>query len=324
MPLPDILDDARHPGSAMPDLQPGFQAQAADIALRLVRGERGLLVLGGPRQGEVAIAIVEACLDDAIEVVHVSSGRDDRARLNQVVTKACAGDNATCRMLVVIREGESLDTGVLQGLDLVAQRPGVQFLFVAGLDVRNILRVQQCSALAAMFEDVIRLPPMTIFGAAGAADTGRPAGRLVAPVVMVAALLMVAAGTFVFAVRSDTETARHGFTPSFARNSTPPFVAAPIGRPMQGPALPGTVARLDGSIPGLGAMLPSPAPVAAAYRTSLLLLAGPGDTLPSLYQKVYAGKKAPSLAVVAAINRQPFRAGMSLVFPAPVDGWRSP
>lgn len=324
MPLPDILDDARYPGSVMLDLQPGFRAQSTDMASRLMDGERGLLVLGGPRQGEAAIAIVEARLEDAIDVVHVSGRYDDRVRLRQAIARACAGDNAACRTLLAIREGDSLDGDILRDLDLVAQRPGVQFLLVAGSDVRKTFRAQQCFALAAMFEDLIQLPPMTIFGAGGAVDARQGAGRRVAPGTMAAALLMVAIGAFVFAVRSGTDTMQHDSTPSFARNTTPRFVAAPAGYPTQDAPLPGTLARLDGSIPGLAAMLPSPAPVAAAYRTSLLLLAGPGDTLPSLYQKVYAGKRAPSLAVVVAINPKPFRTGMPLVFPAPVDGWRSP
>ncbi len=63
---------------------------------------------------------------------------------------------------------------------------------------------------------------------------------------------------------------------------------------------------------------PPPPPVAAG--PSLLLVAQPGDTLPVLYAKVYAGVEPPPFAQVQALNPS-VRPGVRLVFPAPPSGW---
>ncbi len=54
---------------------------------------------------------------------------------------------------------------------------------------------------------------------------------------------------------------------------------------------------------------------------SLLLLAGPNDTLRSLYREVYRGVRPPRFETVAALNPAVTRPGMRLIFPAPPDGW---
>ena len=54
---------------------------------------------------------------------------------------------------------------------------------------------------------------------------------------------------------------------------------------------------------------------------SLLLLAGPNDTLRSLYREVYRGVRPPRFETVAALNPAVTRPGTRLIFPAPPDGW---
>jgi len=53
----------------------------------------------------------------------------------------------------------------------------------------------------------------------------------------------------------------------------------------------------------------------------LLLKAKPGDTLETLYQRVYRGVTPPSFASVAALNPERVRPGAILIFPEPVNGW---
>lgn len=67
---------------------------------------------------------------------------------------------------------------------------------------------------------------------------------------------------------------------------------------------------------------PPPAPPVPQLDTgaSLLLVAQPGDTLPVLYAKIYAGAEPPPFAQVRALNPV-VRPGIRLVFPAPPAGW---
>ncbi len=66
-----------------------------------------------------------------------------------------------------------------------------------------------------------------------------------------------------------------------------------------------------------GRIVPQLAP---ARHASLLLLAGPDDTLPSLYAEVYRGIAPPPYAQVETLNPV-VRSGVRLVFPAPPTGW---
>jgi type II secretory pathway predicted ATPase ExeA len=65
-----------------------------------------------------------------------------------------------------------------------------------------------------------------------------------------------------------------------------------------------------------------PAPVAPA-RPGLALLAGPGDTLRTMYDKVYRGVTPPGYEVVRAANPVSVRPGAMVMFPAPPGGWRA-
>jgi hypothetical protein len=53
----------------------------------------------------------------------------------------------------------------------------------------------------------------------------------------------------------------------------------------------------------------------------LLLKAKPGDTLETLYLRVYRGVTPPPFASVAALNPEHVRPGAILIFPEPVNGW---
>ena len=67
---------------------------------------------------------------------------------------------------------------------------------------------------------------------------------------------------------------------------------------------------------------PGPRVPDQAGGPGLLLVARPGDTLPSLYRQVYAGVRAPSYAEVVAANPGVVRPGTRLIFPTPPGGWR--
>ena len=60
--------------------------------------------------------------------------------------------------------------------------------------------------------------------------------------------------------------------------------------------------------------------MAPARHASLLLLAGPDDTLSSLYAQVYRGTTPPPFSQVMTLNPE-VRSGVRLVFPAPKAGW---
>jgi hypothetical protein len=98
-----------------------------------------------------------------------------------------------------------------------------------------------------------------------------------------------------------TPTARPAAAPS--AETAAPFVPPPPSAPAPAsPAIEPTPAKPDGA-PGL------------------LLRARPGDTLESLYLRVYRGVTPPSFASVAALNPERIRPGDILTFPPPVSGW---
>lgn len=83
------------------------------------------------------------------------------------------------------------------------------------------------------------------------------------------------------------------------------------------PVLPATPLSVDP-----GPRQPAAQPSRTAIRPgSLLLMTAPGDTLPSLYARVYRGVTPPLFETVQALNPGTLRPGMRLVFPAPDGGW---
>jgi hypothetical protein len=87
--------------------------------------------------------------------------------------------------------------------------------------------------------------------------------------------------------------------------------------------------RQPASPPTVSMALPAPAPTAPAASfpaptpggPGLVLLAGEGDTIDTLYAKIYRGLTPPPYAAVIAANHVPLKPGMLVVFPAPPGGW---
>ncbi len=95
-------------------------------------------------------------------------------------------------------------------------------------------------------------------------------------------------------------------------NNPAPSPRPAVASPIAAPSASVTPSRVDA-----GRIVPQLAP---ARHASLLLLAGPDDTLPSLYAEVYRGIAPPPYAQVATLNPV-VRSGVRLVFPAPPTGW---
>ena len=79
--------------------------------------------------------------------------------------------------------------------------------------------------------------------------------------------------------------------------------------------------------PSVPAAVPSQAVASSAAQPigapGLLIRAKPGETLQTLYRRIYRGVTPPPFAEVAAKNPEPIRPGDILTFPAPVNGWHS-
>ena len=107
----------------------------------------------------------------------------------------------------------------------------------------------------------------------------------------------------------------------------PPVAAVPPQEPADAsPAVPTgstlppanpSPGRIDTGRIVAGQIVPQMAP---ARHASLLLMAGPDDTLSSLYAQVYRGTTPPPFAQVMTLNPV-VRSGVRLVFPAPPTGW---
>ncbi len=108
----------------------------------------------------------------------------------------------------------------------------------------------------------------------------------------------------------------------------PPPLTGPSALQPQGLPAPQRQALLLPPMPVQRNLPPSPRAPQTVPRTpagaSLLLLAGPNDTLRSLYREVYRGVRPPRFETVAALNPAAPRPGMRLIFPAPPDGWPAP
>lgn len=112
------------------------------------------------------------------------------------------------------------------------------------------------------------------------------------------------------------------------------MVALGVGGARQGPAIVWTppavrVARRTPVVtepttlraPAMVSFPATPLLTANPQPASLLLVAAPGDTLSSLYDRVYRGPMPPSMREVKRLNPTPVRPGLPLVFPAPAAGW---
>ena len=109
------------------------------------------------------------------------------------------------------------------------------------------------------------------------------------------------------------------FPPTSPRPS--PAVATPSTSPAPADARLSKAAVVSPPRPAMVARGPSIVVSGAAAGAGLVLVAGPGDTLPKLYHQVYRGLPPPPYAAVAFANPGSITPGTMLVFPAPVGGW---
>lgn len=122
-----------------------------------------------------------------------------------------------------------------------------------------------------------------------------------------------AAGTVPAPAQSKSVVAK----PAIVRPATVPGVQPAIRLSVPTPAASFAAAPIATT-----EIAPPAPPAAVVPGASLLLIAETGDTLPSLYAKVYEGMTPPPYADVAAVNPAKIKPGDHLMFPAPPNGWR--
>jgi len=114
----------------------------------------------------------------------------------------------------------------------------------------------------------------------------------------------------------------------FARPSEPPAAVAAPPPPVQSEPAPAAAvpAKPVATPPPPAPILPPLRPAPASMRSGpgLALIVQPGDTMPSLYQRVYQGMTPPPYAEVEAAIHLPLTAGAIVVFPPPPGGWPAP
>jgi hypothetical protein len=96
--------------------------------------------------------------------------------------------------------------------------------------------------------------------------------------------------------------------------ATPPADTRAVSTPIQ------PQPRVPAAVPPQAVASSAAQPVGAP---GLLIRAKPGETLQTLYTRIYRGVTPPPFAEVAAKNPEPIRPGDILTFPTPVNGWHS-
>ncbi len=104
----------------------------------------------------------------------------------------------------------------------------------------------------------------------------------------------------------------------------PSQAAPPISRPgalAGAKSAPAPIAPSALAIPAKPVLPVDRPPSNVGHGPGLVLIAGPRDDLPTLYQRVYQGLTPPPYAAVLAANQMPVKPGALLVFPEPPNGW---
>ncbi len=325
------------------------EVRIADEAARLLRGGAPGVLLCGPQ----APALVPAALD-ALPVASVrfdaATGSVETLRARVQRTHAARSD-ASIPLLLVVDEADRLAGELLQELEraaaAAAEFGGLSFLFVARHEPADLLGHRELPALARCLEAALRCDDPGIVPDTGEwfrslARTGGAAAPARRPRLLLAGgiLALLAA---VLAVGVARLGQRNPGRREVAVLAAPPALRTMPGAPLRPPPLPiapepgagmraGQEAGLlpapppgpaPGPPPGLPPRLPPglPPPPPPPASASLLLIAGPGDTLASLYAQVYRGMTAPPPAQVAAANPTAIGVGTRLLFPAPAGGW---
>lgn len=245
--------------------------------------------------------------------------------LGGVIADAIArsASNSNGQVLILIERAQELDQPLLVVLARLLESDGARAGRLRVVLVGTPALLDRAPAMATAAQIVATDQPAT------AANAWRRIGMLAA----CAAVPVVAGG--LYATAPLLATRPHAAAPGLPPDHAPPYHAPPDyaepgpppvdpdrGRPLTGfradvpapqtePAPRGTTAPVAATAP------PAPAP----RRPGLLLQVRPGDTLESLYARVYRGLTAPPLADVAALNPGPIKPGDVLSFPPPQEGW---
>lgn len=314
-----------------------------DDAISLLCGERiGLTLIGDPnRIHHMLPSILEHIVARPMLPVHIQSATASCETLRESVEHAhAARPGGVGDILLVIEDAHLLSPLVLAELELAAAAAssagGLRFLFTAPQDFSHTLERRHLDILAECVRTRLTLPavraranpPLRPF--ASAAPSGPPVRVarhvMLASGVLGALGLLVAAGIVTHAgrsivplIRTQAPPVRMTGTRTAIRFAETPDPASLQAKPQARPAQ-------------LFAVASAPAPSATASVTviqvpitprgaSLLLIAPPGETLLSLYGKVYRGGNAPPYQEVATLNPTVIHSGSRLIFPPPATGW---
>lgn len=278
----------------MPDARHG-----RDLARLLQQGRLGTLLIGpGAACGRIERQALDRQVGQQLLPVRFSAVGGTVESLRELVHRGhAARPEAASVLLLVIEHAERLGTPLLRELELAAeaagQHGGLRFLFTAAHPFDNRVRDLGLYNLGSCLLARLEIGP------------GLSPRR---PLLWAGAVLAGLAGATVLALGIDG--ARQG--PAIVW--TPPGVH--VARRMPVEAAP-TALRA----PAMVSFLATPLPTATPQPASLLLIAAPGDTLSSLYDRVYRGPMPPSMREVKRLNPTPVRPGLPLVFPAPAAGW---
>ena len=321
---------------------------AGEAARLLGGGAAGVLLFGSQARAPVprildrvrALPLVPVRFDAADGTVEGLRAEVERVH--------AARTDPSTPLLLVVDDADRLGAALLHELEqaaaAAAELGGLTFLFVAaterGQDLAEAMRRQALPALARCMEAGLRCDRAAAVPDAGERPYRRPAAPAPPPTRLLPRLL-VAVGILALLAVVLAVGISHLRIPAPASQVAPLSVPPPLGRaPMPIPSAPRPPPPPPVAAPGPAAPVPpapapqvparpapTPPPVPAATvppqpaSASLLLIAGPGDTLASLYARVYQGTTPPPFARVAALNPAVIVVGTRLVFPAPAAGW---
>ncbi len=332
-----------------PPSPPGMDT--ADAVARVVRQAVGLL--GGDAAGILLFGTQAATpvprILDGVRALPLTPARFNAANgtvreLRAEVERVHAARPTTSTpLLLVVDEADRLGGTLLHELEqaaaAAAELGGLKFLFVSRHELADKVRLEELPALARCMEAGLRCDRAAIVPDAGERVYRQPAGPAAPPARL--PRLLVAAGVLTLLAAVLVTGISHLRAPVVPPQVSPVATAPPGGSamapepipapvptpPTQPPAVvPAPVAPPPVEAPPPASALPTPATSAppappSPAPASLLLIAGPGDTLVSLYARVYRGMVPPPFAQVVALNPAVVATGMRLRFPAPAAGW---
>ena len=316
---------------------PGAGQAAADEsrvvseAVGLLRGGTLGVLLAGPRGQALIPRIMDGLRPLPFAPIRFDAVDGTIERLRAAVERVHARrPDPSVALLLVVDDADRLTAELLQELELAAAAAddlgGLKFLFVARHELAAGLRQRGLPALAACLQTSLGCAePPQIRDAGDPVRMAPPVRRDAPPArlfpILAAggtlALLGVVLTVGIVGLRRPAMSPEPR-APQVASLATPPPPRAVVAPP---PASSPPSVVLEAPQPPTNATVTAPAPAPALPAASLLLIAGPGDTLRSLYMEVYRGTTPPPLAQVAGLNPPVVTIGTRLVFPAPAAGW---